>query len=557
MTIALVLVPIAVDLLASHRGRSFDYVAADSFYYLTVSRNIVEHGQVSFDQRFATNGFHPLWQFALTVVYWAGDLFGLAPNHIVTAAVLVCAGLLALGIYWIGVAMARRSSGISALYMLVPLGIYSLLLSICYFYLGDSGMARQRGAEGTLPLYGTMWSYANGMESALLIACYGASVFWYTTRQALATGKHMAVLGGLLCLFVFARLDHIFMALAAVAAVAGWTLLSRQRASLRRAVLLAAAFAAPIAVYMLINRIYFGSAIPSSGQLKTVFPRFTNANIDAFGIMLDALQQEGKWLFLAWRLAQIVIPALIALCYLALAIKIRPAPHGLAIELRRQGDRYEHALVVTAFGVIFLALYNFFFVPYGNQGHWYFPISTLFVTLAVIRWLEFCRIVENLRRNWTCLGSCAAAASALSIAFFLVLHRTPDYHARYADFYFDKAPRVRQHFGSDVPRLFSVDDGIVAFSLGFPTMSGTGLAGDPELVRHAKARTTGNLAVDRGYRNFTSLVYYDLSRFTAESSSASIGRWMIHPFRLKNPHKYRFEVDFRLPGFAIVRVERR
>jgi hypothetical protein len=55
-----VALPPLVDLLWNGWERVFGYFAADSFYYLTVARNIASGSGASFDGEFTTNGFHPL-----------------------------------------------------------------------------------------------------------------------------------------------------------------------------------------------------------------------------------------------------------------------------------------------------------------------------------------------------------------------------------------------------------------------------------------------------------------------------------------------------------------
>ena len=69
VTCLILAVPILIDVLRSPRLRPFGYVAADTFYYLSVARNIVEHGSPSMDGLHPTNGFHPLWQIATSLVY--------------------------------------------------------------------------------------------------------------------------------------------------------------------------------------------------------------------------------------------------------------------------------------------------------------------------------------------------------------------------------------------------------------------------------------------------------------------------------------------------------
>ena len=67
-----------------------------------------------------------------------------------------------------------------------------------------------------------------------------------------------------------------------------------------------------------------------------------------------------------------------------------------------------------------------------------------------------------------------------------------------------------------------------------------------------------NLAVQRGYDRFTSLVYIDMRELSRPGvSSDQIARWIPNKFGgLKAPDRYRFEVEYRSADgrFVIVRV---
>jgi hypothetical protein len=68
LAIALFCLPVLVDLIV-HSRRVFGYLAPDAFYYLTVARNHWQTGQWSFDGEHRTNGYHPLWQWLLSLLY--------------------------------------------------------------------------------------------------------------------------------------------------------------------------------------------------------------------------------------------------------------------------------------------------------------------------------------------------------------------------------------------------------------------------------------------------------------------------------------------------------
>src|SRR5262245_4214812 len=72
--VAMLVIPIVADVIASGPARLFGYVAADTFYYLVVARHIGE-GIVAFDGVHPSNGFQPLWQALLSIPYLFG-VFG-------------------------------------------------------------------------------------------------------------------------------------------------------------------------------------------------------------------------------------------------------------------------------------------------------------------------------------------------------------------------------------------------------------------------------------------------------------------------------------------------
>src|SRR5438067_1942948 len=100
---------VLVDLLSAPRVRPFGYVAADTFYYLSVARNIVDRGSPSMDGIHAVNGFHPLWQLVVSGVYGACSAFG-RPDQSVFAIVVTCLAC-AVGALWIFGGTIERAVG--------------------------------------------------------------------------------------------------------------------------------------------------------------------------------------------------------------------------------------------------------------------------------------------------------------------------------------------------------------------------------------------------------------------------------------------------------------
>ena len=241
------------------------------------------------------------------------------------------------------------------------------------------------------------------------------------------------------------------------------------------------------------------------------------------------------------------------------------SPPGMSPEHGPTNDWRRYALwlalattILVSVAVVFQGLYNLFFVIFFGQGHWYFAMAQLFVTLAALAWWGSAKRSRPLSqaRSRTAL----AVIASLSLVVFLSLHRLPDYHAAFNQFYFEEAPRVKAFYGALQPKLVSVDDGIVGFALGYPTISGTALAADPEAVRRFQEGTLVDLALERGHDRLTSLVYWRPSGLHRASSRDEIlraipGFWELQ----KDFSKLSLQVEYvsRDRHFVILKVGRR
>lgn len=82
------------------------------------------------------------------------------------------------------------------------------------------------------------------------------------------------------------------------------------------------------------------------------------------------------------------------------------------------------------------------------------------------------------------------------------------YNEPYGKFWADRAGAAEKirSLGAEV-RLVSYDDGIIAYSLGIPAMAGLGFALDYQAANAKVAGRLLDVAYERGFRWFTSLVY--------------------------------------------------
>lgn len=541
LTVAALLasVPVVADLVLSRALAPFRYFTSDTFYYLIVARNAAQHGVFAFDGEHPTNGFHPLWQIVVALLYKICSAAGLGEVAFCYLVVLVGVALTAGAVWLLGLSMARAGGALPARFILLPVGLHALILSPVWLYT-QNVLGKTNHAEGPLPLYGTTWSYANGMESSLALFAYALLGFvWTKAPRPAAMG---ALLLGLLgALLVLARLDHALIAGCALGLL-GWRwFLAEGQQSLPRIASMAVGLIAPVAAYLLINVGYCGMAFPVSGAAKTQFPHLVFENAKNLLLLVQENAGAQFWLDRCFRLAQLVLPAGTAGILLLVVVRRyrsrRPPQPG-----DDAPDAFADFVAATGVGVLLLCTLVFWFFDTFAYGSWSLPVPVLFVSLAFLTLGPRGRVRGLLRT--------AALPAAAGCALFLTLGYQPGYHAKYRRFY-ERRQDVVASFGATTPKIIELDDGIVGFATRFQTMSGLGLAADKELFQAIRGGRMASLARDRGYDHIASLVYLDPTREGAFASL--IGSYGHEPDALVQP---QFSLAYYDPetGFAAVRV---
>jgi hypothetical protein len=557
-TLAFFALPVVVDLAISGKRRPFAYLASDAFYYLTVSRNIAEKGLVSFDGEHRTNGFHPFWQFLEGLIWGLAKLFGTSTPVILALVVLLNVVLLSIGLLCLGLALRRKDGSLSPLLLTLPIGAYGIGIWPLWLLFDPEALARQNGMEGSEPVFGTLWSYANGMESSLTICLFGVVALYFVRQPILQSYKHAAIFGAVLAALSLARLDHIVFAMAMAACLLWRSISARDLPRLKRALAVTLAFVLPILAFMIVSKVVFGHAIPTSGKVKSAFPHITTSNLDELlSVWRDRSSRPGGWLSRSWRVVQLVVPIVTAAIYPLFVVWARWTRLGVVLRCREPA--FERFLLLMAPGVIWLGLYNFFFVYFYSQGHWYFPISTLFVSLVFVVQLDRIRPLSRSTTSRVGIGAWLVLSGAAVVGGFVAMQRRSDYHERLADFFFEEVPKLDAYYGRHRPRLVERDDSIVAFATGYPTINGMGLTLDKDALRAYKKDQLGELAVQRGFNRFTSLVYHDFGSLQRTSSPEDVKQWMKQNrlARFKDLDRFRFSVEYRSDktGFGIIRAD--
>jgi hypothetical protein len=415
-------------------------------------------------------------------------------------------------------------------------GLYALTLLPLWIVFGDQAGDSLPGMTD-IPLYGTLWSFANGLETGAVILAFavlvGVIVRCGLVGRLAVVG--MAAASGLLFL---ARIDTALLVAGLLVVLAGLAALRRDRQLVRTVVLVAGGVAAVVAVYLVWNKWYAGSWVPVSGSSKSTFPDPKVDNLKDIGRLLsgrDTTYGRGR-LYREWPM---IVPAIAAAVWLVATLRPRSLRALRAADLADPLVRYRIALTGTAVGTLLLTSYDLFFVYVWDQGHWYLPVPVLFVSLAGLHALQRTQFAAGVRPG-VVLGLCGA----LAVVVFLTLGHPDRYHQRFADFHQEEVARVQAFYGDDPPRLLAWDDGADAFSLGFPSMNGLVLMLDQEGVEAYEDGHLLELAVARGYNRFSSVQYLDPDGLTRATPSAEIRRRLEEFFPGEDLTPYEFTVEY-------------
>ena len=542
---------------------AFRFLAPDSLYYLAIANGSLDSAFFTFDGTHPTNGFHPLWLFFLERCFGLFSLGGGDQILFVAASGIVLVSL-GSGLFSLALLGLTRSPAL-ALIGAVP-GIFYLVIPRFH------------------PHHFSQWSFVNGMETPLSVFLFGLLVYGLFNRGWLrppVSEKALAGLSAILALMVLARLDDVFILLPFALYIALSS--DSRRAAARRVAIFAAIPVLAIVAYLAFNLSYAESALPSSGTAKfrplwalarngyalftTLFPF-----VDLFG------RGNIAWSGEAWRMSQMLIPALAGVGWLA------TRPMALAPgEGEPQG--WENGMVgLLASYVVLKSGYNFAMVSLWDQGEWYYPLAimtfNLIVAAVLARGLDSLKaqhaegkaedertVLGALRSRWPRVAA-SPLAGLLAFAFILVSASSfadaklsgRNMGQSYA-FWTDRAA-IAEELTTRCAGcgVVAFEDGLVSYSLEtIPTLNGLGLVLDEEAAAAQRDGDLLGLAWQRGYRFFVSVSY-------AMPAEAYTSREQLRAHLSQNPHlareqldAWRFEVAYTNPasGASFVAFEPR
>jgi len=242
---ALALLPPAahgIYLVVNDRNHWTYLFADDAYYYLGVARNIAAGNGSTFGGLTETNGYHPLWEAALSVLaFVVRDRYALILAVVALLSVLWV--LLLAEALKIGRALGSEPAAVLGVTLLGVLAIGTGQLSF------------------------------NGMESAALC------VLMLVVIRLIVTLRHDSrdewLLGVVFSLVVLTRLDAA-LTVGPVAVVAALQDRPPTTVLARRGVRLLAPTVLALVMYVAANSLLFGTATPVSGQAKALGAPFTN-----------------------------------------------------------------------------------------------------------------------------------------------------------------------------------------------------------------------------------------------------------------------------------------
>jgi hypothetical protein len=261
-----------------------------------------------------------------------------------------------------------------------------------------------------------------------------------------------------------------------------------------------------------------------SGAAKTTFPNPYAGIRDMGRLVVGALDPgyEVNWR-LHYRYIQLLAPPAVALAYLVVRFAGARGSLGSA-------DRW---LVTACLFTMFLGAFNGLFVPLWGEGHWYYPISFMTVSLIVVRhapglgawairrWPMARRAARVLPAHPAGLALVIALLLAADLLYFTQVFHTGTEGQGFAQAY-DAVKRVSAEWREvgERPRLLEYDDGIIAYASGLPALSGIGLALDHEASAAFERGVLPQLAWERGYDLIASYWYI---RDTGLTEASSLG----------------------------------
>lgn len=319
-------------------------VPDDACYFYKIARNVVQGNGLSFDGINLTNGFQPLWLYALLPLAWA--MRDANPEVFFRAALFYQLVILLISGILLFYALCRITSK----------GIALICTSIFYVF--------------------CRYFFSNGMETGVLVLSLSALLalaahyrIFLNSVGRLTTFTFGLLLGAVL----LSRLDMIFLIFTLYSFLVGYLWMQRKESNRVKALyadvlMTIFGFLSVVLPYFLYNYLVFGDIMPMSGQLKNSFPRIVSA---------DFFQKISP---------RNMIAASVSLCFILTTPILFRVWHKISIE-----TKYLFAVaLVGSVTVLLLYLNTALFIKWG-VFYWHFAFYYYMLPLVLAAWLSVYR----------------------------------------------------------------------------------------------------------------------------------------------------------------------
>jgi len=379
----------------------------DSFYCFEIARNIAHGLGSTFDGAHPTNGYQPLYVFALVPLYWIWGDHATGPLYTALVGSIIFNVLTG----WILFRLVRRyTSTLAAFFALV---------------LWSFGPAIVRQA-------------VNGLETAVAMFLLAASLEYYLVVYRAREGpgvREATTLGLLLGLSVLARVDALLFVLAV-----GFDIgFGRRRGGWRRLAITAGVVAAMLLPWCVASLRTTGAVFPESGR-ATRFLSLAYAPHD-HPELGGSTFEEAPGLFLLGNVVRSVLqlgtspvvqiytrglekvtaPLEIETPAVLYTVTALLGLAALAIVLLARRGRFSRPWVHGEFGFLFLycglllAAYSLYVYGMIFYSRYYYPVFFLSIVLGAFAFDLLLRLVRRQRRAW--VGGALIAVYAIVLPY--------------------------------------------------------------------------------------------------------------------------------------------
>jgi len=488
----------------------FNFLAADSMYYMSIAHNYATLGIPTMDGEYPTNGFHPLWGYTLMGIFKGFPISHhnqlyvvfLLSIFLVFAAYVLCSYAL--------MRLAGRWPGIIATMALLP-GVYSLIFEPRRHSFSEPGL-----------LY-TMSPFAamNGMETPLSLLLWAGFFMSIMLRFAelqkqpggVSDLRLLFPLPARLCLaaLILARLDDILV----VGAIGLFILLQRKHTLIEKSKALFAILwpaGSAMAAYCAYNLHTMGVVAPVSVSAKVGVVRGWNILDPYLPIILGYLGYH-RWDW--WLMAARGMPLLLSLC-LGLCAVVYGWPKR-SLDTYEAKQSFRSILFLTGLFLVCKSLFLMLYVPILDQGYWYY-----FSMIAAIN-VIFALAIALLLKQYPQFRVGAGAFFALVTLFLTPNHvaymtvympqelnyhfRTPGETQQKVDMtdveymLWMNGDSIRAYLNEKAPgaKLVENMDGLYAYLLDMPAESVGGFASSLPALQHRTKYGFWRSVVERGF----------------------------------------------------------